>query len=174
MLARLFSPYRRLVTFIYIFIAVLAAYTIAALVVKTRICNPIKAFWLGTEATNGTCLDVLKVFLADTTFSVITDLIIFALPMVVIPVLHLPLMNKLRVIALLAAGGLVCIVTIVRLVWVILYQNSVDTTWTTKRTDLVTCAEITVGIICACLPSVYFFLSQRFSFLSLRGSEGGS
>jgi hypothetical protein len=94
--------------------------------------------------------------------------------MVVIPVLHLPLMNKLRVIAPLATGGLVWIVTIVRLVWVISYQNSVDTTWTTKRTDLFTCAEITVGIICACLPSVYFFLSQRFSFLSLRGSYGGS
>lgn len=106
-LARLFSPYRRLATFIYSLITALAAYTIAALVVKARICNPIKAFWLGTEATNGACLDVLKVFLAETTFSVITDLIIFALPMVVIPVLHLPLMNKLRVIAPLATGGLV-------------------------------------------------------------------
>jgi hypothetical protein len=171
MLARLFAPYRKWVAFIYIFSAVLGAYTIAILVVKIRICNPIDAFWLGPEATNGTCLNVLKVFLADTTFSVITDLIIFALPIALISVLHLSLMKKLRVIFILAAGGLVCIVTIVRLVWVIAYQNSADRTWTTMRTNLVTCAEIAVGIICACLPTIYFLVNQRCSLSSLGDSE---
>ena len=161
MIARLFAPYRKWVAFIHIFSVVLGAYTIATLVVKIRICNPIDTYWLGPEATNGTCLNVLQVFLADTTFSVITDLVIFALPMTLIPFLHLSVIKKLRIIVLLAAGGLVCIVTIVRLVWVILYENSVDTTWTTTRTDLVTCAEITVGIICACVPTVYFLVNQR-------------
>ncbi|KAJ6079806.1 hypothetical protein N7467_009559 [Penicillium canescens] len=172
MLARLFAPYRKWVAFIYIFSAVLGAYTIAILVVKIRICKPIDAFWLGPEATNGTCLNVLKIFLADTTFSVITDLIIFALPIALISVLHMSLMKKLRVIAILAAGGLVCIVTIVRLVWVISYQNSADKTWTTMRTNLVTCAEIAVGIICACLPTTYFLVNQRCSLFSLGDSEG--
>jgi hypothetical protein len=173
MLARLFAPYRKWVAFIYIFSAVLGAYTIAILVVKIRICKPVDAFWLGPEATNGTCLNVLLVFLADTTFSVITDLIIFALPITLISVLHLSLMKKLRVIGILAAGGLVCIVTIVRLVWVIVYQNSADRTWTTMRTNLVTCAEIAVGIICACLPTTYFLVNQRCCSLSLLGDSGG-
>ncbi|KAF7588401.1 hypothetical protein BBP40_005730 [Aspergillus hancockii] len=160
MLARFFAPYQLWVTLIYVLCAVLAAYTIAATVVKTRICMPISAFWRGLEAANGTCLNVLKVFLSDTIFSVITDLTILALPMALIPVLHLTPLKKLRVIAVLAAGGLACVVTIVRLVWVILYQNSTDRTWTTKRTDLVTCAEIALGIICACLPAVNFLVTQ--------------
>lgn len=170
MLARFFAPYRVWVTPIYILSAVLAAYTIAATVVKICICNPISTYWQGPDATNGTCLNVLRIFLSDTIFSTITDLMIFALPMTLIPTLHLPLMKKLRVIVVLAAGGLACVVTIVRLVWVISYQNSPDRTWTTTRTDLVTCAEIAVGIICACLPAVNFLLVQIFS----ANSEGNS
>ena len=127
---------------------------------KINICKPIDAYWNGNKATNGTCLNVLKVFLTDTIFSVITDLILLALPMTLIPVLHLPLIKKLRVTFVLAAGGIVCIVTIIRLVWVILYQNSTDTTWTTERTYLVACAEIALGIICACLPDVYILVTQ--------------
>jgi hypothetical protein len=160
MLARFFAPYRALVTFIHIFSAVLAAYTVGATVVKINICKPIDAYWHGTEASNGSCLDILKVFLSDTIFSVITDFILFALPMTLVSVLHLPLIKKLRVIVVLAAGGLVCIVTILRLVWVILYRNSADMTWTTERTDLVTCAEIAVGIICACLPDINFLVTK--------------
>lgn len=174
MLARLFAAYRRWVAFIHIFSAVLVAYTISTFVVKIRICNPIDTYWLGPEATNGTCLNVLLVFLADTTFSVVTDLVIIALPITLISLLHLSLMKKLRVIFLLAAGGLVCIVTIVRLVWVIIYQDSVDRTWTTTRTDLVTCAEIAVGIICACVPSIYFLVNQRCQRCSLSSLEGGT
>ncbi|OJJ32283.1 hypothetical protein ASPWEDRAFT_44375 [Aspergillus wentii DTO 134E9] len=160
MLARFFAPYPVPVYFIYIFSGVLVAYTIAATVVKIRICMPISAFWQGTEATSGACLHVLKVFLSDTIFSVITDLVILALPIILIPLLHLPLMKKFKIVLILAAGGIVCVVTIVRLVWVIMYQNSTDTTWTSKRTDLVTCAEITLGIICACLPAGNFLASQ--------------
>lgn len=160
MLARLFAAFPVWVTFIHIFSAVLVAYTIGATVVKINICKPIDAYWHGTEATNGTCLNVLLVFLSDTIFSVITDLTLLALPMILVSKLQLPLIKKLRVIVLLAAGGLVCIVTIVRLVWVILYQNSADQTWTTERTDLVTCAEIALGIICACLPDVNFLVTQ--------------
>lgn len=160
MLARLFAAYRVWVTFIHIFSAVLVAYTIGATVVKINICKPINAYWHGTDATNGTCLNVLKVFLTDTIFSVITDLILLALPMTLIPLLHLPLIKKLRIIFVLAAGGLVCIVTVIRLVWVVLYQNSTDTTSTTVRTYLVTCAEIALGIICACLPDVNVLVTQ--------------
>ena len=172
MIARIFAPYRKAVRFIYIFSAVLGAYTISTFIVKIRICNPIRAFWLGTKATNGKCISIFKLFLADTTFSVITDLVIFALPVILISVLHLSLMKKLRVIVILAAGGLVCIVTIVRLVWVIIYQDSLDLTWTASRTDLVTCAEIAVGIICACLPTVYFLVHEYCSLSSLGTSEG--
>lgn len=160
MLARFFALYRAWVIFIHIFIAVLAAYTVGATIVKINICKPIDAYWHGTDATNGTCLDILKVFLSDTVFSVITDLTLFALPMTLISVLHLPLIKKLKIIVVLAAGGLVCVVTILRLVWVILYRNSADETWTTERTDMITCAEIAVGIICACLPDINFLVTK--------------
>ncbi|KAJ5605364.1 hypothetical protein N7510_010518 [Penicillium lagena] len=154
MLARFFDPYRQWVLFIYAFSGFLSAYTIAVTTAKICICHPINAVWYGVSVTHGTCLRQPDIFITDATINVITDLIILILPIVLISKLNMPLKKKLKVIVVLAAGGLVCSVTIVRLAWVIVYRDTADRTWSTKRLDLITNPEIALGIICACLPAL--------------------
>jgi hypothetical protein len=154
MLARFFSPYRKMVLFTYAFSWFLVAYTIAATISKICICMPISTFWLGIDVTNGTCLKQLEIFLTDTIISVVSDITILLLPIALVHMLHMDLRKKLKVATILAAGGLACMATILRLVWVIVYSTSNDKTWTIKRIDLSTNAEITIGIVCACLPAI--------------------
>lgn len=168
MLARFFAPYRNWIIFIYIFSALLTAYTIAATIAKICICQPISTFWYGIDVTHGRCLRQLEIFLTDTIISVVSDLMILILPMVLISKLNMSFKKKLRVTLVLAAGGLVCVVTIIRLVWVVVYQNSTDKTWSIKRIDLVTNAEIAVGIICACLPAVAILTAHVSKFVRTR------
>jgi hypothetical protein len=165
MLLRFFMPYPNWVIFMYVLSAVLVSYTIAATIVKIFICNPIHAYWYGINATHGRCLEQVKVFIGDTSMSVITDLVILLLPSILILKLTMSLRKKVKVIIVLAAGGLVCVVTIIRLIWVIIYQQSTDKTWTIKRTDTITCAEITFGIIFACLPAINLLFSNICGFV---------
>ncbi|KAH8800447.1 hypothetical protein F5884DRAFT_810418 [Xylogone sp. PMI_703] len=172
MLARFFDPYYKWVIFIYVFSALLTAYTIAATVSKICICQPISTFWYGVDVTHGRCLQQLEIFLTDTVVSVVSDIIILILPTALISKVNMAFKKKVRVALILAAGGLVCVVTIVRLVWVVIYRNSADKTWTIKRIDVVTNAEIAVGIICACLPSVAILVARVNKFVSARYGLG--
>lgn len=156
-LVRIFAPYRKVVVFIYVFLSVLLAYTIAATIAKICICMPIGSFWLGTDVTHGHCLKELEIFLTDGVVSMVSDLAILILPLTVIWRLQLSMKKKLRVMAILAAGGMVCVATIVRLIWIIQYRDSIDQTYALKRIDLCGSAEIAIGIICACLPALATF-----------------
>jgi hypothetical protein len=178
MLARFFAPYQKWVIFIYAFSVLLTAYTIAAAIAKICICQPIGTFWYGIDVTHGRCLRQLEIVLTDTIVSVVSDMMILILPMVLISKLNISFKKKLRVTLVLTAGGLVCVVTIIRLVWVVIYQNSADKTWSITRIDLLANAEIAVGIICACLPPVAIlvahvskFVRTRFGLSSVSGTQ---
>lgn len=133
---RIFVPYRKIIIFIYTLLSILLCYTIAVTIAKICICMPIDTFWLGTNVTHGHCLKQLDIFLTDTIISIISDLTILILPLIIIWRLKMSKRKKLRVLTVLAAGGLACVTTVVRLVWVIQYQNSTDRTYVIKRIDI--------------------------------------
>lgn len=167
-LVRFFTPYRKWVLCLYIFSGFLTAYTIAITIAKICICHPISAFWYGVYATHGTCLRQPDIFITDASINVVTDMLILILPILLISKMNIPLNKKVRVIIVLAAGGLVCSVTIVRLIWIIMYRNATDRTWSTERLNLITNPEISLGIICACLPALPAFLKWvRSQYLRL-------
>ena len=133
---RIFAPYRKVTTFIYVFLSVLLAYTTAAAIAKICICMPIDSFWLGTGVTHGRCLKHLEIVLTDTIISIVSDITILILPLTLIWSLQISKTEKLRVLIILAAGGLACVTSVVRLVWVIQYQDSTDHTYVITRIDL--------------------------------------
>ncbi|KAB8261771.1 hypothetical protein BDV32DRAFT_148095 [Aspergillus pseudonomiae] len=159
-MTRVFRPFRTAVILIYIFLGIMLAYYVPALIVKICICNPISKFW--APATPGSCLDQSKITLADAVISVASDLIVLIIPLALVWKVHLPTRKKLRVIALLGAGGLACASSIARLVLIVTTGKSQDITTTFMRINMLGNAEISLGIICACLPA----LSALFAHLS--------
>jgi hypothetical protein len=185
-MTRVFSPYRKAVLFIYVFLVIMLLYYIPAVIVKIRICNPIAKFW--DENTNGTCLDQSAIILADAVVSVVSDMIILILPLPLTLSLQMAMRKKLRVMGILGAGGLACASSVVRLILILKTGQSKDGTYSFMRINMFGCvssflsallhyphitqakgltanpsrrnAEIAIGVICACLPSLSALLSR--------------
>ncbi|KAL2010670.1 hypothetical protein VTN00DRAFT_6477 [Thermoascus crustaceus] len=152
-MVRVFNPYRKTVYFIYFLLGVMLAYYIPAVIVKIRICAPIARFWMGDEV-GGSCLNERAIILADAVISMISDLTILILPLPLTMSLQMSTKKKLRVMGVLGAGGLACASSIIRLVFIVQYGNSPDSTYEFMRINMFGNAEISIGVICACLPAL--------------------
>lgn len=134
-MARVFSPHKKCVIFIYVFMGLMLAYYIPAVIVKVRICDPISRFWLGT-AEQGTCLNESAIILADAVISVVSDFIVLILPVPLTMKLQMPLKKRLRVMGILGAGGLACASSVIRLVLILRTGGSSDATWAFMRINM--------------------------------------
>ncbi|EEQ89378.2 uncharacterized protein BDCG_04498 [Blastomyces dermatitidis ER-3] len=170
-LTRVFAPYRKTVRFIYVYFGVLLAYYVPAIIVKVRICMPISYFWMGQDS-EGSCLDERAIILADAIISVVSDLTILVLPLLLTHSLQMSLKKKIRVIGILGAGGLACASSIVRLVLIVQKGNAKDQTYVFMQINLWGNAEVSIGIICACLPSLAALLNRISNeYMSRNGSR---
>ena len=120
LLVRIFAPYRGAVRSIYGILGCLSVYYIVALILKIRMCDPIPLFWLGgLLRQDGTCFNLTSVIIADSTFSMVSDLIILLLPIPLTWTLQMSWVLRLRVIGLLSAGGVAVAFSICRLAFVL-------------------------------------------------------
>lgn len=159
-LTRVFAPFRRAVIGIYIFIGFMLAYYLPVVIIKSIICRPVRLFW--DHDVPGKCFNQRALILADSVISVLSDLIIFALPLPLASDLHMPLKKKLRVAAIFSAGGLACITSIIRLVDIVHNGMSPNQTLVFMRVNLWGIAEVNIGLICACLPILPAFYKHNF------------
>ncbi|KAJ6187794.1 hypothetical protein N7519_002702 [Penicillium mononematosum] len=159
-MARVFSPFRKCVMFIKIFMGVMLAYYIPAVIVKIRICNPISKFW--DQDIDGTCLDQSSIIMADAVVSVVSDLIVLILPLPLTLSLQMSTKRKMRVMAILGAGGLAVAASIIRLVLIVFTGQSKDVSHAFMRINMLGNAEVSIGIICTCLPSLSAFIVRVY------------
>ena len=124
--ARIFSVRESISKAIHIFIVVLLIAYVPNQIAKTIICTPIKAYW--DQSVKGRCLQQRKIFIADTTLAIVTDLIVLILPIPLAWSLRYPTRAKIKIIALLGAGGIATAVSIFRLYNVIKFIHSTDVT----------------------------------------------
>ena len=133
-MTRVFSPFRKAVIFINVFMGVMLAYYIPAVIVKIRLCNPISKFW--NDDIEGSCMDQNAIIMADAIISVSSDLIVLLLPLPLTISLQMPTKKKMRVIAILGAGGLAVASSIIRLVMTVVNAGSKDTTLAFMRVNM--------------------------------------
>ncbi|KAH6880454.1 hypothetical protein B0T10DRAFT_581752 [Thelonectria olida] len=127
LMARVFAVEERVSKAIYIFIwALLIAYT-PVQVIKTVVCTPIHSLWNPT-VRNVRCVDQRKVFFGDVALAMLTDAIILLVPIPLTWRLHMPLRKKIKIVALLGAGGVATGITIFRTYKVAKFVNSDDLT----------------------------------------------
>lgn len=133
-MARVFSPFRKCVMFIKIFMGVMLAYYIPAVIVKIRICSPVARFW--DENIDGTCLDQTAIILADAVVSVVSDMIVLILPLPLTLTLQMSGKKKLRVMGILGAGGLAVAASIIRLALIVITGQSKDVSLAFMRINM--------------------------------------
>ncbi|TQN69657.1 hypothetical protein CSHISOI_05834, partial [Colletotrichum shisoi] len=106
---------------------------------KALICRPVAGFW--DPSVEAVCFDQRAIFVADTVISAITDLAVLCLPIPVAVTLRMSWTKRLKVIAMLSAGGVATAASIVRMVIVIQLQKSNDESVDFIRFNLLGTAE---------------------------------
>ncbi|KAH6683645.1 integral membrane protein [Plectosphaerella plurivora] len=161
LIARVFAVEERIAKGIHIFIFVLLCTYIPVQTLKTWICYPIRAYWDPLGVANFGCINQRVLFITDLTIAVITDLVIVILPIPVTWNMRLPIRKKIKIIFMLGAGGLATGVTFLRLIKCIIFLKADDVTADFVIIDLTTFIELTIGIVCACLPAAHFLLDHQ-------------
>ncbi|KAI0121280.1 hypothetical protein BJ170DRAFT_661105 [Xylariales sp. AK1849] len=161
-IARVFAVKARVEKAIYFYIWVLLLCFLPLLIMKIVICTPISAYW-NSSVENAQCLNQRCVFVASQSLALIFDLSVLITLIVLAWSLEIPLSRRIKIAALFGVGGLVTGLTCFQLYRAIVFRNSTDMTADFVALDLTTTVELTIGLICACLPSVDLLLEKMWS-----------
>lgn len=121
---RVFGTYKKTVIATYAVIVFMVGYYAPVLVIKTLICRRIAGFW--DPDLPADCFNQRAVFVADTAVSAVTDLAVLTIPIPVAVTLRMSWSKRLKVLAMLSAGGIATAASIVRMILVVQLQKSND------------------------------------------------
>ncbi|KAK7967343.1 CFEM domain-containing protein [Apiospora aurea] len=118
-------------------------------------CTPISANWTAWRGTaEGQCTNQSAIAWANAAVSITMDLWMLAIPMSQLKSLNLHWKKKVGVGLMFFVGTFVTVISIVRLSSLIQFRGSSNLTWDYYGVCLYSTVEITIGIICACMPTL--------------------
>ncbi|KAI8712965.1 CFEM domain-containing protein [Fusarium sp. LHS14.1] len=151
---------------------VTTAWGIAFIIFGIFPCIPISYFWHEWDGLHkGKCASSNAGLWSHAGFSVALDLWILAVPLWQLQSLQLHWKKKLGVAIMFTVGTLVTIVSIVRFRALVNFGRSMNKTWELYNVSVWSTIEITVGIICACLPTIRVVLVTIFPILSSSSTQ---
>uniref|UniRef100_A0A0B7KT88 Rhodopsin domain-containing protein n=1 Tax=Bionectria ochroleuca TaxID=29856 RepID=A0A0B7KT88_BIOOC len=159
LIGRVFAVKRRVTKSIHIFIIVLLVAHLPVQIIKIAICIPIRAYW--DPLVHGRCLNQRKIFIFGLSLAIFTDLVILLVPMPLTWSLRVPLRKKIKIMAMLGAGGIATGMTILRMYKAVKFIHSNDVTADFVSLTLTAMAELTIGLICSCFPAVNILIERR-------------
>ncbi|KAF2965681.1 hypothetical protein GQX73_g7894 [Xylaria multiplex] len=129
-------------------------YLLSIWAVAAALCQPTEFFWTQFLGATGKCLNINASFLSLTVLNLVADLLVLVVPIPEILALQMGTKKKIGVCAVMLLGGLVCVVSAVR-IWAF-YRFTVETdiTWVQADVFLLSSVEPAFGIVSACLPSL--------------------
>lgn len=140
-------------------------------------CSPVRGSW---DPTHAKCIPLNTIFLGQAIPTIIFDIIILLLPVKLVLGIQMPRPAKVGVLVTFVLGGLVAVISVVRLYYVL---NTVeeDVPWNYPTIGLWSAGEPIVGLLCCSLPA-YTPLLRRFlarfkigwTHMSERSSRGKS
>ncbi len=134
-------------------------------------CVPISVFIPSQAAV---CIESLIVWYLTSIMNIITDFIVFLVPMPAVRTLQLPRRQKIIVIGIFCLGFFTCSISIVRLFTLRAAINTTDPTWDNVPSAYWSIVELNCGILCASLPSLRPLLRHAgLMGLTTGGRSGG-
>ncbi|KAI9172570.1 Satratoxin biosynthesis SC22 cluster protein [Paramyrothecium foliicola] len=156
--ARVFAVYQRVAKAIRLYIWFILLAYLPIQFVKIFICTPIKHYW--DPRVPGRCLDQPKIFLTDTAIAFVTDFLILIIPIPLTWKLRMPLRRKMKIVAMLGAGGCAVAVACYREYKIYVFQKSTDVSGDFVIMNLCGTIELTIGMVCACLPPINLLIER--------------
>ncbi|KAK3986059.1 hypothetical protein QBC44DRAFT_352606 [Cladorrhinum sp. PSN332] len=111
------------------------------------------------------------VWWSNTGMHMVTDFLIFLLPMPVVWSIRLPRRQKLALSGVFGFGFVVCFISILRLIQLLRAQTNPDFTYGAAELSYLTAVEVNGAIVCACVMTLKPFVVRFFPrLLSSRGT----
>ncbi|KAF7590880.1 hypothetical protein BBP40_002294 [Aspergillus hancockii] len=116
------------------------------------LCRPLRAFW--DFKVKGKCFNSTALSYYVNTSNMVTDLVLFALPIPVILRVRTTRNKKIALITIFSIGFITCGISAARLAYVVA-QGSADITWEGVPLGVLSAFESLGGVLCANLPIIY-------------------
>lgn len=115
-------------------------------------CKPLSDYWNVFKRPNN-CLPEAPPLLFQSIMNVVTDFIVWALPLYTLYRARLPLAQRIALIILFSFGLFVCVAGCVRTYWIYyIIEETFDPTWQGFHLWIWTAVEVHLGVICGCVP----------------------
>ncbi|KJK67290.1 hypothetical protein P875_00117342 [Aspergillus parasiticus SU-1] len=147
LLRRLLGSVKRVLPLTLFLAVFILAWGLAALVANTFQCWPPQYFW--NQETGGHCISGKKaLFMATGAVSFIQDIVLLAIPFAIVWRLQMEPRKKALLTILFGIGGIVCILSLMRLIEFRYYPTN-NLTASSTRERIWTVLEIDIAIVCA-------------------------
>ncbi|KAK0751657.1 hypothetical protein B0T18DRAFT_403057 [Schizothecium vesticola] len=156
---------RRVVTGALAFVSL---WSISQLLVTIFTCTPIEAFW--SPEKGGTCIPNLPFWYINAAGNILTDVIVFVVPLPALGGLNLRRSSKMLLLGIFSLGFFTCAISIIRIQYL---RLSPDVTWDNVESSCWSISELCSGIICSCLPTLRPLLIKLVPSMGL-GSTAAS
>ncbi|KAI9818944.1 MAG: hypothetical protein M1832_004112 [Thelocarpon impressellum] len=165
---RIFSPVKWFRYACFTVMTIVALYSFAGFFAVIFNCNPIRKSWTITLKTGHCGVNVTKLAWAGAILNTLTDLAIFLLPLPMVWGLHLPVKQKVGVCLVFMTGLFVCVISMVRLHYTIVFSRVKDQSWGIVEAYQWSDLEMQVGLWTACMPAFKPVLRYFLSVVPLR------
>ncbi|KAK3312582.1 hypothetical protein B0H66DRAFT_644749 [Apodospora peruviana] len=139
-------------------------------------CTPISDYWnvLKKELH---CIPEAPPLILQSVITVLTDFIVWVLPLPTLYMAKLPLSQRIALIILFSFGGFVVIAGCMRTYWIhYIIEETFDPTWQGMHLWIWTAVEVHLGVICGCVPwlkSLVKFSKKGGNTTTTGGTPGG-
>ncbi|KAI1503076.1 hypothetical protein F5X99DRAFT_426419 [Biscogniauxia marginata] len=152
---------KKMQTVLIIAMIVIGLWGLSQVLLAIFLCNPIAGFW--DTSLNAKCIPTPFEWYINATGNIVTDIIIFILPMPVLGHLNLPKAQRVLLIGIFSLGFFTCAISAIRIKYLkqgsdFTYENIGGSSWSIT--------ELCSGVTCACLPTLRPIASKWVPALS--------
>ncbi|KAK7994649.1 hypothetical protein PG991_016237 [Apiospora marii] len=142
-------------------VGLVLTHTVVLIFVMIFSCHPLRKSWdVSIPATEGSCIDVVKLYFATAIANIITDLILFVLPIRLILQLRMPKVQKIGVAIIFTFASATVVTSIVRCAYLPMLLGNADQSWVIAQPSLWAIIEANLIIICGSTPTLRRFFRQ--------------
>ncbi|RGP73078.1 hypothetical protein FLONG3_6393 [Fusarium longipes] len=123
-------------------------------------CNPIQTAWDTFRFASGKCVDNAVVYIIIAVVNIISDLILFVIPIPMISQLKMPLGQKIRVAILFGIATITVATSIIRMVYLPALLGALDIPWVAAPANVWSIAKANLFIVCGSMPTLRKFFKR--------------
>ncbi|KAH6642519.1 hypothetical protein C7974DRAFT_302569, partial [Boeremia exigua] len=159
---------------VYVALAIVGSWGVVLLFTSIFSCVPVEAYWNVLIKGSSKCVDQMALWYVNASANMITDLMVAVIPVRGIWSLQIPKRQKLALLAILTIGWFVCVVSIIRVTTLTVFEKHMDdATYYSAPTAYWSSIEANLGIVCASLPALKPLIVRIIPvFGSLHDSRG--